>query len=195
MKKIYFLFILLALAIFPLVSATEDSSLGTFKQGSTINLMQTCDSCTYVTLVNVVFPDGTFNNIDENMTKSGQTYNYSFSDTEQIGFHSYSVCGDKDNTLKCETITFEVTPNGSINNLGFYIIVIVLTLGLIIFGYSVEDYNLIILGSFGLILFGLYILFYGIAGMKDVVYTWGIGIIILMVGAYFGVRAGIEQLQ
>jgi hypothetical protein len=45
-----------------------------------------------------------------------------------------------------------------------------------------------------MVLFGLYILFFGIVGVKDTVYTWGIGLIILMLGAYFGIKATLEKI-
>ena len=40
-----------------LVSVSAVSDLGVFKKDSTINLFQTCDSCSYVNLDSVVLPD------------------------------------------------------------------------------------------------------------------------------------------
>jgi len=37
-------------------------------------------------------------------------------------------------------------------------------------------------------------MFNGIDGIKDPVYTWGLGIITLMLGAYFSIRASIETI-
>jgi len=89
---------------------------------------------------------------------------------------------------------FEVTPTGVLSSIGFYIILLLLSLGIVMFGYSVQDYWVVILGSFALVLFGLYVILFGIVDIKDTVYTYGIGIITLMLGAYFGIRASMEQL-
>jgi len=45
------------------------------------------------------------------MTKSNYDYNYAY-EIDDIGLYSYTVCGDKDGSLKCETLNFEVTEFG-----------------------------------------------------------------------------------
>ena len=191
-KKIIFTLMLgIFLFSFAFVSAGE---LGTFKKDKNSTLFQLCDDCTYVILDSIELPTKKMLFLNETMYKNRNSFNYYYTFSD-IGDGHYNVCGDKNGKHQCEAIPYKVTPSGISDTLGFYILILVIVTGLIIFGYKVEDYNLIILGSFGLILFGLYILFYGLAGMKDPVYTWGIGIIILMVGVYFGTRAGLEQLQ
>lgn len=90
--------------------------------------------------------------------------------------------------------TFEVTPTGFIGTLGFYLLLLIISLMLIIIGYSVEDEWLIILGAFGFILLGLFILLYGLVEIKDSAYTYGFGIITMMAGAYFAVRGALSKL-
>jgi hypothetical protein len=199
-KKIYLIFGLILISLAFISAETNDcgsqnSFLGTFKQNTNISLIQTCDTCTFVKLDSVKSASGTITNMAlVNMTKNGNTFSYTYYAME-IGCYSYNVCGDKGGSYLCEVIDFKVTPNGFTDSIGFYVLILILTIGIIIFGYYAEDYWVVILGAFGMVLFGLYILFYGLAGMKDTVYTWGIGIIILMLGAYFGTRAGIEQLS
>ncbi len=41
---------------------------------------------------------------------------------------------------------------------------------------------------------GLYILFFGLDGIRDPVYTWAIGIIILMLAAYISLRSAYELI-
>jgi len=91
------------------VSANSDA--GTFRRADTIDLMQYCDTCSYVTLDSLMLPNGTLVNIDSNMSKSGFSYNYSYA-IQDIGLYSYTVCGDKESGFKCETINFEVTEFG-----------------------------------------------------------------------------------
>ena len=118
-----------------LVSALQcdGTMLGTFKVNNNIELRQTCDTCTYVTLGSVTYPNSTILNININMTKVGIDYNYSFR-TDLIGNYYYSVFGDKDGTLASENFCFEVTPSGFIGTIGFYIIILILSLGIIVLG-------------------------------------------------------------
>ena len=90
--------------------------------------------------------------------------------------------------------TYEVTPTGFIGTLGFYLLLLIISLMLIVIGYSVEDEWLIILGAFGFILLGLFILLYGLVEIKDSAYTYGFGIITMMAGAYFAVRGALSKL-
>ena len=177
--------------MFSMVSA----SLGTFKSGNNVSI-RILANCTSIDLTEVTSPTEHFI-INTPMTLlGGQTFGYNFTNTEISGKYSYSWnnpcidCSQGD----CGN-SFEITPSGFEKNTAFYIIILILTIGIIAFGYAVEDPWLVILGSFGMILFGLYVLFFGIVGVKDVTYTWGIGIITLMVGAYFGVRASLEQIE
>lgn len=179
----------LILGIFLLVSVS--ATLPPVKQFDCIQI-KTISNATQVNLSSITFPNETSRYLNVVMTKNAKTFNYTFCDTSQIGNYIYDYFDNEGNTYVND---FNVTPDGFINNIGLYIIILILTLGIVLLGYYVEDYWVLILGSFGLILFGLYILFYGIAGAKDTVYTWGIGIITLMLGAYFGVRASLEQLS
>lgn len=194
MKKLVICSLILMSLFITMVSA---ENIGTFKLGTNVEITNYCASgtCTYVNLSSIKFPDSSMLYINQAMTKNGNNYNYTFNGTTAIGEYTFVTCGNPDGVLYCDSDTFTVTPNGFVNSPLFYIIFIVLAIGLIVLGYSVEDYWLIILGGFVAILFGLYIIIYGLAGMKDTVYTWGIGIIVIMVGAYFGIRAAMETLE
>lgn len=116
------------------------------------------------------------------------------------GVYSYQIkCQANSSTTTAVggyyTGAFEVTPTGFSGTLGFYILLLILSLGIIILGYYVEDPWVIVLGSFGLVLFGLFILLYGVNGIKDIVYTYGFGIIVMMLGAYFGIKGSLENLN
>ena len=128
------------------------------------------------------------------MTKiASGTFSYNFTDTFQSG--RYDVTETSDGCEESFAYYFKINPSGFVGTLGFYIIILILSLGIIILGYSIEDAWVVVLGSFGFVLFGLFVLFYGIDGIKDTVYTWGIGIITIMLGAYFGVRGSLEKMD
>jgi hypothetical protein len=129
---------IIGIMLLSLASATtcDGSNLGIFKQGEVINLRQTCDSCTYVTLSSITYPDSTTSTIITNMTKTGIDYNYTFNDTDNPGSYYYSVFGDKDGLMASENFCFEVTPTGnsfdvSIAILGIFILT--LLIGLLVF--------------------------------------------------------------
>ena len=49
--------------------------------------------------------------------------------------------------------------------------------------------------SFGLYFVGLYIMLNGIVGVKDMVTTWAIALILLGVAAYISIKSGVEMLN
>ena len=87
------------------------SSLGVFKQGESLQLIKVCDTCTFMNLDSIYFPNGSINTFNSSMTKVFHTYNFSFSDTSQLGDYTYFVCGNKSG-LVCEDVSFEVTIDG-----------------------------------------------------------------------------------
>jgi len=93
------------------------------------------------------------------------------------------------------TLTAEVSGSGFNNTLGFFVLILVLSGGVILLGLWKQDATVALLGTFGLYFLGLYILFEGIAGMKDSVYTWGTGLIVLGIAFYISTKAGIELIE
>jgi hypothetical protein len=106
-QKIYLILGILIILGLPMINAVE--TLGNVKQNDVISLYQYCDSCTYVNLTSVKYPNETIINFNAIMTKSGTNYNYTWNDTSELGSYFYTVCGDKDGELACEDTQFEVT--------------------------------------------------------------------------------------
>jgi len=100
----------LALVLVPMVSAT--GNMGVLKKDTTIQLFQSCDTCSYVTLSTVKLPNGTILYYNTTMTKTGTAYNYTFTQTDLQGEYKYEVCGDKDGSLACEILDFSINYNG-----------------------------------------------------------------------------------
>jgi len=111
-----------------------------------------------------------------------------------IGNYAWTLTCQNTNVGGYASGYFEITPNGLSDTLGFYFIILILSLGIVILGFYLRDPTITILGSFGLYFIGLYILFFGIDGMMDQVYTWAIGIIILMMAAYISIRSAYELI-
>ena len=190
MKRLI-LSLFMALFLISCISAAQDS-LGTYKQNEDIVLLQICGTCSYNNITSIVLPNATHIEIDQLMTSRGMEYTYVFTQTDLIGTYLVNGYGDLDGTNNAWAYEFYVTPNGFVNNPVFYFLILILSIGIIVIGLWKEDAIITVLGTFGLYFIGLYILFYGLNGMKDPVYTWAIGIIILGIAFYISVRAAYE---
>lgn len=119
-NKILMLLHVLTISIFLISLASAEinpcgstnSFLTYIKQGNNISLYQQCDSCSYVNLSSVRYPNSEIENMNVEMIRNGIDYNYSFSNTTQSGCYSYSIYGDKSGVMKAEVIDFMVNPTG-----------------------------------------------------------------------------------
>ncbi len=172
------------------ISAPE-RTWGTVQQRDCIVLTQTCDNCSFSNITSIQFPNKTSYAIkgETVMEKVGTLYNYTYCGTDSLGQYIVTGHGDDDGIDTIWRADFEVSPTGLPSNLGFYIIVLILSLGIIIFGVTRNDPIITLLGSFGLYFLGLYILFNGIVGVKDLVTTWAIGIIMLGLAMYVSIKS------
>ena len=87
------------------------------------------------------------------MTKNGEDYNYSFTDTSQAGTYQYNVCGDKDGSIKCEVIEFNITPSGfnigSGESIGLFgSLILIILIGLIFLVIAIRSSNMVMKISF-----------------------------------------------
>ena len=189
-KRILLIFIV-GMFLLSGISALDNQGTGT--EGENFTFIQTCEDATYITLSTIQYPNRSVEIINTNMTSmGGGSYQYNFTD---ILTGRYDMTGISDGCTNTFATYFEVTPSGFINKLGFYIIILILSFGIIIFGYFIEDSWVVILGAFGLVLVGLFILLNGIDGMKDTAYTYSIAIITIMLGSYFGIKGALENID
>jgi len=174
----------------------DETNLGSVKQNTCIEIPQVCGSCSYVNLT-IYYPNKSRAITNDGMTSiGGSSWNYEFCNTSNLGKYYISGGGDVEGSLTgFDNYYFEVTPSGFNWGTGFYIILFILSFGIILLGYKIEDEWIVMLGSFALIIIGLLMLFYGINDIRDSVYTWALSIITLMLGAYFSVKAGIEAIN
>lgn len=97
MKNKIILFSLIILLSMIYVSAQSVQTLGVFQQGSCVNLIQICNTCTFNNISNVISPNSTVLLSSVLMQKSGTYYNYTFCNTTQLG--RYIVNGFADNDV------------------------------------------------------------------------------------------------
>ena len=195
MKIVSYVFFFMVL--FSLVNISAESNpcgndgsfLGRFDQGAIINLIQTCDSCTYVNLSTITFPDATQLVINDVMTKNGVNYNYSFSNTTATGCYFYSVYGDKDGTLQSEVIGFEVGQPITL----FLILLGVATL-LLVLAFTSHNYVFSFFAGISFLVAGVYGMIYGfIFGLQE--YTQMVSVIIIGIGAIITIVSSIDLIN
>jgi len=190
MNKI-FTVLMLGLLLINFGSALD--TLKPAKLNENYTVLQICVSCSFVN-ISITNVNGIMISNAEMVSNGSGMWTYNIVPTI-IGRHDVTGVGDLDGTNTGFAAHFEVTSSGLVGTLGFYFIILILAVGMITLGFLLQDGWIVIQGGFALILVGLFTMFYGIDGMKDTVYTWGLGIIILMLGAYFSARAGIETIQ
>ncbi len=194
-KKII-IFLAVGLVLMSFVGASV-STLGTFKQGECVDLLQTCSSCSYNNISGVFAPDSTKLLGEVEMEASGTVYNYTFCNNNHIGVYQVTGHGNLDGTDTSWAYDYEVTPSGSefSNTLWIFIIILIVSGVFIIWGFSIQDPWVILFGTIGLYFVGLYSLLNGIAGVKDLVTTWAISLVLLGIAAYLSIRAGLEVIN
>ena len=129
--------LMLVMICISFVSAEQDS-LGTYKQGENIVLLQICGTCSYNNITSIVYPNSTHEVIDSAMTKRGMEYTYTFTGASQVGTYLVNGFGDLDGTANAWAYEFEVTENGleapSENIIIFFSILFFIIFSLLFYG-------------------------------------------------------------
>ena len=200
-----FLLSLFLLFSFSFVAGAVDTTLVTdvFQVNDVISYTKPCINngtwCSAAASCNYTFYDRNndirYNNVvAENVGAGGASlWEYNISNINTGLYKVDMICAD--GSLRgSETLYYEVTGDGVNNSLGFYAIIILISMGIIVLGFAMTDAPITILGSFGLYFVSIYILFNGIAGTKDPVTTWGMGIILLGMAMYISTRSAYELI-
>lgn len=120
MRKRAFIFLFLLVLLFSFnfvspISLNNLETLGTFSQNSTITLSNSCINSSYSNITRLTAPNSSIIlNGNISMTKSGDNYNYTFSNTSDIGrYLVYGKC-DENGINSIWLYKFEVTANGKV---------------------------------------------------------------------------------
>ena len=141
-KAIYILICVTLLCVIPLVS----SSLGTFKQNELIQI-RVLANCSTINMTEVTIGNITYI-INKQMTNlGGQTFNYTFANTSNLGTYTYSwynPCidcsqGDCGNSFEITATGYKVTSEQT--TIMFFIVGVIFLVGLLffIFGMRIEN--------------------------------------------------------
>lgn len=183
---------LFCISLFLLTSASARiDHLGTFKQGSCINLLQICTTtCTYNNISSITVPGAAGNKFAINgefaMTKRGLQFNYtSCIISSNAGEYTVNGHGDEGGGDGGWSYTYIVTPSGFTDTATFFFIFIII-IGLVFaIGVLLKNNWIMMLGSILVLFFGFFIINNGIDLIKDRQTTWAIGIIAWALGIYF----------
>jgi len=206
MKNIYsILAFAFVLFIIPLIDARvlEDP----IKQNTLYDLKEICSYsngtlCPISTICNITITDPNGNNIAVNKIMSNLTTNYPNwnvtlrpADNIVIGWYEADMyCSDGAGRNGLEKIEYQVTPSGNLNNMGWFIIIIVLTWGITLFGAYNENITLTMLGGLAMIIFGIYTLNNGLGEFRNFA-TESISFITIFSGAFFAITGGFNLIN
>lgn len=143
------------------------ASLGTFKQGECVRLIQTCDNCSYVNITSVMYPNSTIAVSNEAMTKVDTEYNYTFCNANYTGQYIVNTKGDPDGTTTASSYTFIVLPLGTqqttaqgLNSIAFLLMMVFLTCFIAFVGFKFLEQDLLWpLGVFFIFLMFLFLIY------------------------------------
>jgi hypothetical protein len=192
MKITNILICIILLITIPLISSV---SLGTFKTNDCVNLIQTCSNCTYANITSVIYPNSSVALSNVVMTKDGTYYNYSFCRTSLNGLYIATGFGDPDGSINVWNYDFNVTPaGGAERNTTFFIIIILIALGLILISFIFKNYIFAFFGGLTFLICGVYGMIYGY-GDVTTNFTRMISLILLGLGAIVTILSGLDLLQ
>jgi len=165
-KLITFVFCVLLMATFVVA---EIPSLKEVERGNCITLKQKYANSTYTNITTITYPNETEQLVNIAMSGSGGIWNYEFCNTNQLGDYEYCTRTDVDGVDTDVCIDFEVTPSGQggNSNIVFSIFIILILLGMNLFGFFGKNIPLTILSGMALLFLGIYTINEGIIIYQD----------------------------
>lgn len=188
MKKIL-LTLILGMFLINFASA-EIQTLGTFKQGEDISLIQTCASCTFNNITSVLSPISRELIGNFEMTRTGSIYNFTLSSGNITAMGEYLVngIGDLGGTNTVWNYNFFITADGNpFEAFPNQFAVILLGFILIMFGLFKERFNLLKhMGAIMLMIMGVLTLYPGYNFINHTtLFGLALGSILVGIGFYF----------
>ena len=209
MTKIMIFFSLTFLFLFinlDFTSAQEEDDIVLVKQLTDFDLRRPCFNngsfCSASATCNLTItrPDGSSLVSAQSMTNKLTYFNRTFSksQTSVIGTHPSIMSCTDGGVSGADTFNLLITPSGfDDNSIGQAILLLVLgilSLGMMIWGFNLSDGWLVMFGSMLLFVGGLYTLLNGVANYRNDVTLWG-SVITLGIASYISVRSGMELMD
>jgi len=164
MKRVLFL-VVVCLVLLNVSAIVE--TLGTFKQNEDVELLQSGTGLNYCNITSVKYPDSSEALGHVQMTKDGTEYNYTFTQTSNIGTYLVNgFCSNGSDSIVW-AYDFEVTPTGVLQTTSqgigsaIYLILMLFLTGLFLYGgfkFSESEY-LWVLGIFSIFLCFIFVVY------------------------------------
>jgi len=195
MKIHQWLLLLVFLFVIPLVSS-QVQTLGTYKVGDCVNLIQLCDNCTYNNITSITSnPEGGILIKGEFwMERNGTHYNYTFCGNGYAGQYVVNGHGDENGLDTVWAYDYYVTPSGYRNILGLFIIMIGVVYGIGLFGFFGRNVWVSIIGGMLMMTLGLFTLMNGVDIYRNFM-TESFSYFTIGLGAFFAIYAGLDLID
>jgi len=186
--KIYSLFSFLVAIMFIMFTqltfvSAETQTLGVFKQGDCIELIQICSNCSYNNISSVLYPNSTKALGEVAMIKTGTNFVYTFCNTSMLGQYIVNGYGDVEGLVTVWAYDFKVTTTGNNNN---NTIPLFLALGgfiILVLAFALKNNYLGFMSGVLFIILGIYVIIYGLGFISDL-YTMTIGYVSIGMGLF-----------
>ena len=194
MRKLI-LILLISMFMISFVSATcvteQNAEIKSVTRLHNINLWTTCSDCDSVNITQMNYPNGINKSVNYVMNKNGFVYNYIFTNTEQVGRYSYVTVGNSvSNGICIQSVSFDVKALDIV----FCSMLIIISLGLALFGFFGKNEWITIIGGLIMIPIGIYFIYNGIDIYKSTL-TEIISITMIGLGAFFTIFTGVEIIE
>ena len=187
------LMLILSAIMLPMATALDDSDADYIvKQYSAFDIKRPCINngswCGDTTQCNITIASiqdlgGIIVN-NQNMTNMGSYFNYTVSNTPNLGFYQVNIVCVDGGATGSEIFYYKITSTGALNpSYTFLMLAVAVILILALALISKNEYIAFIAGSLSL-LWGVYIIIYGFNGMADI-YTRSIGYVALGIGLLY----------
>ena len=112
MKIKLIVFMIMLFIVAPILVEGMDS-LGVFTQDKCVELIQTCENCTYVNISSLIYPNSSQTLKNVLMTKQDTLYNYSFCNTNLLGDYTVNTFGNENGKKTTASYGFIITQTGT----------------------------------------------------------------------------------
>lgn len=208
LRKVFFLSLVFIFFIinFNFIQAQEDEDIVLVKQLTAFDIQRPCFNngsfCSPTATCNITItrPDGNSLLVGQPMNNKITYFNrtLSKSETTSLGYYpSIMVCADGSVSGE-DTFRLLVTPSGFDDNSTGQLILLsfmgILSLGMIMWGFHIQDGWVVMFGAMLMFVGGLYTLLYGVANYRNTITEWG-SIITLSIAGYISFRAALELMD
>ena len=197
MKK-YLLTILIMALIIPSCLAVVET-LGTYKQGNCIPLIQICTTCSYNNISSVYFANyggEEVLSVETIMTRAGSKYTYNFCNATNIGRYIVTGHGDLAGADSPWNYDFFVSTTGDARGSTLPLFLAIAGMLLFIIAVWIENEWIGFLAGSAFVIDGIYLMIYGLSSINDM-YTrtlafiaLGFGLILIIAGGYEAITKG-----